>query len=478
MKEIDRMADIYLIYGREDEAVAAELVQHLKARWSVWWDKLIKEKYTKEIPVEISKAKCAIVLWSEKSSTKDTVVDEVRLAKKQSLTIVSATLDGCDLPYPFGGYSTTPLQDWDGTPDHPQYQALFSRLTDILPSPKPPNRPSGLESGRVPLPTLFLSVSSFETHLLPDQAVKALTIARAPAILISAWDLVKRRKPKKLIDALFEYQKTGGFILLDSGNYESSRLSTKYWDVEDLNYAMSVAPHDWAFCFDKRPSFQTKKSKEIGSIVEDIVLGVKRDQEFTAAPVFPVVHVPRTKSSGYQFEKIPEVSRLVAEALRPELIGIPERELGAGIRQRIATMKEIRRQLSTLPFYQPVHLLGTGNPWTVATMVAAGADTFDGLEWCRTVVDQQHDRLNHFQHFDLFTYQTELADLAVARDALEDDKVDFAGKVAFHNLDYFLQFGDKLREAVSKGRLEGFVSARLGKAAAEMLQDAIPGIFD
>ena len=111
-------------------------------------------------------------------------------------------------------------------------------------------------------------------------------------------------------------------------------------------------------------------------------------------------------------------------------------------------------------------------------MVAAGADTFDGLEWCRTVVDQQNDRLNHFQHFDLFTYQTKLADLTIVQDALEDDKVDFAGKVAFHNLDYFLQFGNKLREAVSKGRLEGFVTARLGKAAAEMLQDAVPGLFD
>ena len=256
------MADIYLIYGREDEAKAGKIVQNLIARWSVWWDKLIKEKYTDEIPSEISKAKCAVVLWSEKSRIKDTVVDEVRLAKNQSLTIVSVSLDGCEPPYPFGSYSTTAFQDWDETSNHPQFKELFSRLLAILPSPQPPVRPNVLENGQVPLPTLFMSVSSFETHLLPDQAVKALTIVRAPTILISAWDLVRRRKPDKLVKALAEYRETGGFILLDSGNYEASRLSTKYWNIEDLEFTMSVAPHDWAFCFDKRPSFKTKKVRK------------------------------------------------------------------------------------------------------------------------------------------------------------------------------------------------------------------------
>jgi queuine/archaeosine tRNA-ribosyltransferase len=206
---------------------------------------------------------------------------------------------------------------------------------------------------------------------------------------------------------------------------------------------------------------------------------IQRDRGFSKLPILPVVHVPPSKNSGYQFELIPRITRLLAEKLQPKLIGIPERELGAGIVQRIETMKAIRSELDELPFYQPVHLLGTGNPWTVAIMAAAGADTFDGLEWCRTVVDHENDRLNHFQHFDLFSWQAELSSSVIVQESLKENSgVDYAGKVAFHNLDYFLQFGEELRDAVSKGRMEGFVTARLGKAAVKKLHEAMPRIFD
>jgi hypothetical protein len=122
-------------------------------------------------------------------------------------------------------------------------------------------------------------------------------------------------------------------------------------------------------------------------------------------------------------------------------------------------------------------LLGTGNPWTVGILASAGADCFDGLEWCRTVVDHETDRLNHFQHFDLFTDQTRFADLAIASQALDDPGVDFAGKVAFHNIDYFKRFNVKLREMAKEDRLESFVTSRLGKAATEMLLRLNPEVF-
>ena len=473
------MADIVLIYGREDEGVAGELIRHLETRWSVWWDKRIKERFSEEIEAEIKKARCAVVLWSEKSRVKDFVRDEVELAKGKNVPIVSVSLDGCKPGFGFGGYTTTPLDDWNGKVDHPAYEKFFSRLTSLLKATKAPPRPTAIANSRVPLPTLYLSVSSFETQLLPDQAVTALRIAQAPAILVSAWDLVRRREPNALIKELEKYRSAGGFVLLDSGNYESSRLQVHQWDPEDLEEAMAHAMHDWAFCFDKLSHFNFDENRTPEQITEKIVEIVKRDLEFTSTAVLPVVHVPQLENSGYKIKIIPEVARRVADELRPELIGIPERELGAGIVQRAQTMQAIRRELNTLSFYQPVHLLGTGNPWTVAIMVAAGADTFDGLEWCRTVVDHDNDRLNHFQHFDLFSLQAELSDSAVVEAAQKNEfGVAFAGRVAFHNLDYFKKFGDKLRDAVSKGRLESFVSACLGKLAIEILNEAIPGIFD
>jgi hypothetical protein len=467
------LAEIYMIYGREDEDIAAKLVVRLSARWTVWWDKLVKQRFVEEIAEELAKAKCAVVLWSAASRVKDTVIDEVKLAKKRELPIVCVSLDGCDPAYGFGGYATTNFAGWVGDEDHSGYGALFDRLVKLLPAPRHPTRPKQIASGRLPLPTLFLSVSSFETQLVSHGAIKALAIARAPAILVSAWDLVARRKPNALIEALAEYHATGGFILLDSGNYEATRLTTKHWSLEDLRDVLATVPFDWSFGFDKMRAHHAPERT-----AATIVAMARRDQQLTSASILPVIHAPRVKTGGYKIDIIPEVTRLVAEELHPELIGIPERELGAGIAQRVATMQAIRRELDTLPFYQPIHLLGTGNPWTVAIMAAAGADTFDGLEWCRVVVDHETDRLNHFQHFDLFTDQTRFADLLVAQEALDDAGVDFAGKVAFHNIDYFLRFDAKLREMVDKNRLEAFVTGLLGKAAAEMLQRLNPGLFD
>lgn len=480
------MADIVVIYGKEDKQVAGKLAALLETRWNVWWDKYIKERFAEEIQKEISEARCVVVLWSKTSRLKDTVRDDVQLAKDHGVSIVGVSLDGCRPGYGYIGYSSSQFSEWDGTNEHPAYKDLFSRLISVLPIPQPPGQPKALANGRVPLPTLFLSVSSFETQLAPDQAVKALRICKVPAILVSAWDLVKRKKtdpisrdPAALIEELRMYRDEGGFVLLDSGNYESSRLSMHDWAAADLEQALSHGLHDWAFCFDKLSNFNFEKNRAPTAIAKRVTELVQYDMCFTDAPILPVVHAPPSDDSGYHFELLPTITRLVAEELQPDLIGIPERELGAGLVERTETMRAIRKELDALSFYQPVHLLGTGNPWTVSIMAAAGADTFDGLEWCRTVVDRENDRLNHFQHFDLFSWQAELSASVIVRESLKEGSgVDFAGKVGFHNIDYFLEFGTKLRDAASKGRLEGFVTARLGKAAVEKLHDAAPGIFD
>lgn len=466
------MADIYVIYGRKDEDCASRIVDLLAKRWTVWWDRLVKQRFVDEIHQELPIAKCVLVLWSATSREKDTVIDEVKLANKHGVSIVCASLDGRDPAFGFGGYATTDLSSWDGEEGHAAFSRLFERLTAVLPLSKRPTRPAAIADGRLLLPTLFLSVSSFETQLVPHGAVKALALARAPAVLVSAWDLVKRRKPSALIESLIDYKATGGFVLLDSGNYEASRLAVKRWTTSDFEEVVRSVPFDWAFCFDKK-----KPRGEPARAAEEIIAVVRRDQGLTDAPVLPIIHVPRLKSGGYKVEIFPTVTRLVAEALRPPMIGIPERELGAGISQRVSTMRQIRHELDRLPFYQPVHLLGTGNPWTVGIMASAGADSFDGLEWCRTVVDHETDRLNHFQHFDLFTDQTRFADLAIAQQALDDPGIDFAGKVAFHNIAYYMSFDTKLREMAKEGRLESFVTSKLGKAATEMLLRLNPEVF-
>jgi queuine/archaeosine tRNA-ribosyltransferase len=72
----------------------------------------------------------------------------------------------------------------------------------------------------------------------------------------------------------------------------------------------------------------------------------------------------------------------VAEQLCPVLLAVPERALGEGIATRIRSVRQIRKALNELDFYCPLHLLGTGNPVSIIAYTIAGADSFDGLEWC------------------------------------------------------------------------------------------------
>jgi queuine/archaeosine tRNA-ribosyltransferase len=464
------MADIYIAYGSEDRRAAQLLYELLSLQWEVWWDDKIVGRFSDAIETEITRSACIVALCSKISRRKDAFLDELRLSRNSKAQLLPVRLDDSPPPYEFGGYSYTELSAWDGEADHVGYRQLVRRISAVVEPRSKPRRPLTI-GGRVQLPTLFLSVSSHETQLVPAEAIHALRVSRAPAILVSAYDLVsrKREKPKAIIRAIAEYRKAGGFVLIDSGNYESTRLADREWTTKKLREALLNAEHDWAFCFDVIDS-ESRTSKAI----EQVVKAVKRDSRFTSAPILPIVHAPIRSKGGYNLKNIHVVIRGVAEQLQPKLIAIPERELGDGLISRAETVIAIRNELAKLSFYQPLHILGTGNPWSIAILAAAGADTFDGLEWCRFTVDHDGDRLHHFQHFDF--YKGQASHSALAKTALESPKVAFAGKVAFHNLEYYITFAKIMRDAVADDRIEPFIVGLLGKKV-NLLSESLPELF-
>ena len=47
-----------------------------------------------------------------------------------------------------------------------------------------------------------------------------------------------------MLDELKEYQDNGGFVLLDSGNYEKLRLKNTKWQVQKLWEVLKKTPHN------------------------------------------------------------------------------------------------------------------------------------------------------------------------------------------------------------------------------------------
>jgi queuine/archaeosine tRNA-ribosyltransferase len=260
------------------------------------------------------------------------------------------------------------------------------------------------------------------------------------------------------IESLVYYKESGGVILLDSGCYEKHRNKNKSWSREKFYDLIKAIRYDFMFCFD-----EYNLNQDIAELVSEIVESVTKDQQQTSVPVLPIVHAQINEDGEYIFNSLPKLVFEVTKKLKPQLIAIPERELGDGLLERITNIVKIREQLNKLAYYQPVHILGTGDPIVIPFFIAAGADSFDGLEWCRKVVDRDEHRLHHFHHFDLFAYQAECAVSSVTRDSMTQEDVKFIAKVIFHNLDFYTDFISKLRISTIDGNIRGFITENLPK---------------
>lgn len=459
------MSDVYIIYPHENVNITQRLHELLSQQWDVWWDDNIVGEWRPAIEKNLAETKCVLALFSD-FSRKATVTDELRVAQKHTQNIIGLTIDESDPPYPFGSLTSIDLREWDGDASHPGFLQLQRKIARVVLPRKAPSRLQATSGSNLLIPNIFMSVSSHETQFSPSDALEVLRVHKTSSILVSAYDLVKSHDKREMLSKIKAYRKAGGFVLIDSGNYEARRLQDKEWKPIHYRQALMDTPHDWAFCFDV-----AKPNPEPEKAIEQIVKAVKRDSKFTTASMLPIVHVSQDDAG---LSRLPVIVKGISERLNPQVIAIPERELGAGLAARASTMKKIRKSLDELPYYQPIHLLGTGNPWSIAVLVAAGADTFDGLEWCRFAIDPRRGRLHHFQHFDFFKNSGERTPFLDMVDA--QPTIGYAGQVAFYNLEYYAEFGQLMRSMISTKDAEPFATG-VTRLFSNELRKLFPEIF-
>ena len=89
---------------------------------------------------------------------------------------------------------------------------------------------------------------------------------------------------------------------------------------------------------------------------------------------------------------------------------------------------------------------------SILVYAMAGADTFDGLEWCKTVVDHDTGLLYHFHQWDLLAHQTEWGRRRV---------LPYAQSVLMHNLTFYTGFMRELRNALISDTCKSLLNAYL-----------------
>ncbi len=482
------MPDICIFYSKPDKDKVKALSSIIKdLGWSVWWDSDIKNgRWPPEIAKNIKTARCVIPIWNFNAVRETSITfAEAELSRQQYKPMITLISEAIDPPFPYNTEQITAnINEWDMNLDANCIIKIVESLESVLgiaPKKWRGERPFtiNLLGKQVKLPCFVKSLSSHETQLDPEAGLSVLSVfPKVDALLVSAYDMYLKRKATKKTKKQHEdmckrlklLDERGAIILLDSGNYEKARKKDKTWTKKKFNWVLKNVPYTYAFCYDNlRPVKDIKKN------VTNIISGIEGDYEDF---LIPILHAPLNKNIR-NHEILPEIFLEYASRKKSPFIAVPERELGEGLCQKVQTIVRIREKLATLDHYQAIHILGTGNPLSILILAAAGADLFDGLEWCRTVVDRNTGFLFHHQQFDFFKSQAiEMANYEIIREAMRDDDNRLNLKLGLHNIDFFYEWMEDLQNGVKSDNGKSMLFYHATQTIVDELKKQIPELFE
>lgn len=322
-------------------------------------------------------------------------------------------------------------------------------LVSSLPAPENDHitRLDTLPIGGLPLPCFFPSISgAAKSNFSPLDHLQILVKLKHPSFLISAYDFVKisraekihRTDRLKMLSLIEDASNNGQVILLDSGLYERKWLHDTTWSRQSFHAALSGIRCHLGFFFDNIHIKASASLRESASTISSKVKGDRRSADLEA--LFPIVH-PRKSGDP---TSLPDLCRLVAQYLDSDIIAVAERELGDGILEGAKTMLSIRSALNKTGQYRVIHVLGTGNPLSILIYAACGADSFDGLDWCQTVVNYQNKNLYHNLQIDFFRDQSGFA---------ADTNLGHPTRMLAHNLLFYRKWMSEIQEHLASGTL-------------------------
>lgn len=128
------LADIFLSYNREDQAVAA-LYASAFARegLSVWWDTELRagEAYDEVTEAALRSARAVVVLWSPRSVASRWVRAEATIAERCH-TLLPVMIEPCERPIMFELTQTAELSHWAGDIGDGAWQMFVTHLRELI----------------------------------------------------------------------------------------------------------------------------------------------------------------------------------------------------------------------------------------------------------------------------------------------------------------------------------------------------------
>ena len=128
------MADVFISYARDDQAMARRVARALQAEgMDVWWDADLPahRAYSEEIERNLEVAKAVVVIWSAPAAKSQWVRAEADFARNAG-KIVQAQVDSTLPPIPFNQIQCANLKSWRGGGSHAGWSKLRGSVRALI----------------------------------------------------------------------------------------------------------------------------------------------------------------------------------------------------------------------------------------------------------------------------------------------------------------------------------------------------------
>jgi len=299
---------------------------------------------------------------------------------------------------------------------------------------------------RLVTPTFFPAISGSQYNFRPTELVDLITRNSYPRVLISAYDFTgKSQDVTRNIAEISEYFRNGSFVMLDSGIFESYRSRDKKWSFDKYVQTVKSVDSDFYCAYD----FLPKITSTDDDLLRSTLRMAKKSQEVGIdSRCIPIVHGANPK------QLIHVVSRIVGSLTDDTcIIAVPERECGSTVLERARTILQLTNLLGEKTS-RLLHILGCGDPVSMALYAYCGADSFDSLDWTSQVIDRVGLGFRGIAHIDLSSCKCK-----VCKRPFENQ----LRRALLHNLLFYQDFVLQLQAMIKRNTLTDFLIEFIGK---------------
>jgi hypothetical protein len=267
-------------------------------------------------------------------------------------------------------------------------------------------------------------------------------------------------------------------LLLDSGGYESSRISRyapnqqqERWTFDKYAKIASEDIYDFIFSYDYFLDDNESSSAFLARIKQNF-----RDHSnvLDITKLIPVIHLQTLDGERtFTDDEVVALFASVATEIDCRFVAVAERELGDGLPVRAHLTQRITSAIRENASDCSLHILGCGNLLSFSALAVAGAMMCDGLEWCRTLAaDNFH--LHHFQQKDLFADPDYYRSNPIVEFLKEAANLNYSTSVAVRNLLSFQAFTQSLHGRLQGRTVHEFIRENFGNSAGDAIRALEP----